>query len=71
MSDDVIKHLGKLSITDHAENDAPNSHSAFPAQVHAVAGLDLALASLRELIGQYTFRQRSHLSIHGSVSVCA
>lgn len=50
MSDEVIKRLRELSIADGAEHSA--SHTA-PAEVHAVAGLDLALASLRELIGQY------------------
>lgn len=48
MSDEVIKRLRELSIADGAEHSA--SHTA-PAEVHAVAGLDLALASLRELIG--------------------
>ena len=49
MSDDVVKQLQELSIVDHAENEAS---APPPAQIHAVAGLDLALASLRELIGR-------------------
>ena len=59
MSGDVVKQLQKLSIGDHAENDASPSP---PAQIHAVAGLDFALASLRELIGK-------HVDI-GSTSAC-
>lgn len=48
MNDDATQRLQSLSITD-SEASASNPT---PAQVHAVAGLDLALASLRELIGE-------------------
>lgn len=50
MSDEVIQRLDELSVADVAEKAASNTA---PAEVPAVAGLDLALASLRELIGQY------------------
>lgn len=49
MSEDVVKQLHRLSIGDHADNDASPKP---PSQNHAVAGLDFALASLRELIGE-------------------
>lgn len=50
MSEDVVKQLHRLSIGHHAENDASPKHTS---QIHAVAGLDFALASLRELIGKH------------------
>ena len=51
MSDDVVKQLQELSIGDQTANVASPPP---PAQNHAVAGLDFALASLRELIGKHT-----------------
>lgn len=50
MSEDVVRQLHRLSIGDHAENDASPKP---PSQSHAVAGLDFALASLREIIGKH------------------
>ena len=60
MSDEVVKHLRELSIADGAE------HASGTAPIHAVAGLDLALASLRELIGQYA-EERSAAQRYNSV----
>ncbi len=50
MSEDVTQRLGGLSLsnTDSAQVQRPPESR----QHHAVAGLDLAVASLRELIGE-------------------
>lgn len=49
MTDGVAERLRELSIADSSETK-PSTPSA--ARSIAVAGLDLALASLRELIGE-------------------
>lgn len=62
MTDEVVKHLRQLSVANEAKSAASKT---LPAQVHAVAGLDLALASLRELIGQSTGRAiQQYSSVH-------
>lgn len=48
MSDDVAQLLGNLSLIDDARTSAS---PRITAPQHAVAGLELAVASLRELIG--------------------
>ncbi len=49
MSDDVAQKLRGLSISDAPDLAAEPPE---PRHQHAVAGLELAVASLRELIGE-------------------
>ena len=67
MSDDVVKQIQELSIGDHAENEAWTPPAA---QVHAVAGLDFALASLRELIGRRMHSRFTFARMAAQFSVC-
>ena len=58
MNEDVSQSFCKLSITDQSEQHNPGPVE-LPAQEHAVAGLELAVASLRELIGKWQSQEFS------------
>ena len=67
MSGDIVKQLQELSVGDHTENDASPPPAA---QTHAVAGLDFALASLRELIGKHADIESTTAYMVACVTVC-